>query len=786
MLDRKWQIYVVHHSHTDIGYTDLQEKILFNHVDYIREVCKFDNPDFKWNCETYYCVERFFEEATDAEKEKFYQCVKAGTIGLSANYLNFNDLADKAVVSKRTKEMVDLFAAQNIDVKSAMNADINGISLGQLDAYLDNGIEFLYTNIHCHHGMYPLYQNQKPYFWENKAGKKMLVWSGEHYNLGNVLGLVPAKHANYMTETYLGKEKPASPLESLKTNLYKYLEECAEYGYAYKFMPISVSGVFSDNAPPNIEIANLIAEFNEAYSNEVEIKMVTLEQLYAAIKDELQDVETHTGDLNDWWAHGVGSTPYSVKHYKEAQRTYHLCERLDPDNKWIRADFQREAEENLLVFAEHTWGHSSTITNPYDTMVQNLDIRKTSYASKAHEASAKMLTRILHARGDKLRYYDREGKIKAINVSGLAGEQVVEVYIEVWGFDGIEIKSPSGDILPAQTSSHPRGVLITFVDTFAVGEEKVYTYREVAKEAPKSTSRIAYVGSERIKDIVNTFDPVSYTLPYGIESDFFKISYQVGEGITSFYNKAEGVEMLVDGDAKFFTPIYEKTEVRTNTYSERSIMGRNIRGLHAEKFIGQLTDLKIIDNGPIFKTIELTYNLEGTFHSSIVIKMFNHLPLIDFKYKLAKTLSTDVENVFLPLTLNLPNTELYLDKGDVPMRPGIDQLPGTCMEYYLLDNGIVYTGAKHNVAIQTLDSPMVYMGDLKHHEILLCDNKVENNQRPVYSWIMNNIWETNFKMDLSGITEYCYRLSLTDHQDADAAFESLKGTGFGAVAFMTK
>ena len=34
----------------------------------------------------------------------------------------------------------------------------------QRDALLDSGVEFLYTNIHCHHGMYPLYQNQNAYF----------------------------------------------------------------------------------------------------------------------------------------------------------------------------------------------------------------------------------------------------------------------------------------------------------------------------------------------------------------------------------------------------------------------------------------------------------------------------------------------------------------------------------------------------------------------------------------------------------------------------------------------
>lgn len=46
--------------------------------------------------------------------------------------------------------------------------------------------------------------------------------------------------------------------------------------------------------------------------------MVSLQELYAAIKDELTDAPVYKGDLTDWWADGVGSTPYAVKHYKEA------------------------------------------------------------------------------------------------------------------------------------------------------------------------------------------------------------------------------------------------------------------------------------------------------------------------------------------------------------------------------------------------------------------------------------------------------------------------------------
>ena len=54
--------------------------------------------------------------------------------------------------------------------------------------------------------MYPLYQNQKPYFWENENGQRLLVWNGEHYNLGNALGIVLNKNVNFMTENYFGKK----------------------------------------------------------------------------------------------------------------------------------------------------------------------------------------------------------------------------------------------------------------------------------------------------------------------------------------------------------------------------------------------------------------------------------------------------------------------------------------------------------------------------------------------------------------------------------------------------
>ena len=42
---------------------------------------------------------------------------------------------------------------------------------------------------------------------------------------------------------------------------------------------------------------------------------------------------------------------------------------------------------------------------------------------------------------------------------------------------------------------------------------------------------------------------------------------------------------------------------------ERSLIGRNIRGLHAEQYQGDLTDVKILDHGPVFTKVELIFTL---------------------------------------------------------------------------------------------------------------------------------------------------------------------------------
>ena len=75
-------VYIVHHSHTDIGYTDLQERVIQSQANYIRTVLDImsrpENAAFRWNCETWFCVEEFLKTASEADKERLFSLMREG------------------------------------------------------------------------------------------------------------------------------------------------------------------------------------------------------------------------------------------------------------------------------------------------------------------------------------------------------------------------------------------------------------------------------------------------------------------------------------------------------------------------------------------------------------------------------------------------------------------------------------------------------------------------------------------------------------------------------------
>lgn len=799
-------IYVIHHSHTDIGYTDCQEQIEANHIYYIRHALRIldhahtDRPDwlgFVWQCEGWWTVEKFLETAEEKEKTQFWGYVRSGEIGLSANYMNMTELIDRRILEEYLERAGKRCAEEGIRVPCAMTADVDGYSWGYADALIRGGAKNLLSFLHTHHGRYPLFKKQTPFWWEAPSGKEILVWLGDHYLLGNELGL-----DGHWAQSYTCAEDGMGDMEAgdgqkAEARIANFVETMKRQGYPYDFTVTGVSGFFTDNACPSPLILEFIKAYNQKHGRDIRFCMVTLEQFFERLREEEKKTPfpRYRGDWTDWWADGVGSTPVHVQHFREAQRRVGLAERL-----WARetgdvsgiekrfGELQKEAKENLMVYAEHTWGHSASVVEPHAPGVNCLELRKGLYAQRGHEAAGRALLLIAGINGATPALYSQGTReFAVINPEDVQVREVVSFEVEENLPENAEIfRVSDGRTVPFQTQAVPRGTRIYFTAEVKGGEKESYRLRELpAKWRPTAGVRTPF-GADTVCDMESELWKDGKTVsPWRIENDWLRIRLDEEKGVAELYDKEREMS-LIRKDAAYpaFTPIYEHTPVPDgNQCDTRKRMGRNRKSAATERYAGKLRGIRVLESGALFDRAELSYELPGTKICLVILTVYKEEKKLDVDLRLHKESMWDPENLYLALPFTAGDGEsCWMEKGGCVFRPRIDQLPGSCTDFYLIQNGVWFTGKEGTVLIATPDTPLIMMGEIKAHPILLAGENKKNSDM-VYSWVMNNFWETNFKVDLGGFHQYHYRMLLTEKKEPEEVRRLAEQSNTGLFTF---
>ncbi|MDR1445236.1 MAG: hypothetical protein LBI94_10195 [Treponema sp.] len=808
MFTRHWTVYVIHHSHTDIGYTDRQEKIERCHVDFIAQAVQIlddfhsgQHPEYRgfvWQCENFWQVKNFYAHTGPELQQKFEAYVKSGEIGLSGNYANMTELIDAPTLRSRLLQARRYADDRGLPLRCGMSADINGFSWGYADALYDAGITCLYSCLHSHHGMFPLRKKQIPFYWEGPSGKKVLVWNGDHYHFGNELGFAPNAVCQYTLAdefaaslqrglSYDAAATGKNEIRLLAYRLERYLRSLEEKDYDLPFVPVMLSGTLTDNAPPSGLIPGRAAKAAEIFGGQLTVKMVTLEEFFGELEALNRDIPVYRGDWNDWWADGVGSTPAAVKHFREAQRKLSLYTKLDGPP----ADEVEEARDSLMLYAEHTWGYSSSVSEPWETLVGTLDLRKTGYAVDAYTKISRALDAHLARRGECSIRQGKKQRWHVVNPHGYPLILPVRLYLEFWEYvEGVrfdadkrfEITDEAGSRkFDAQIKKTARAWEIEVLPALEAGEELTLVMKLLPRERPQSN---ALIGAEGVADILW---PGQSRADYErIETADFILSFDQKNGLADIIDRHTN-RSLIDPAAPYtaFSGIYEITPVKTSPCEERRRMGRNRKSPATRRSASVLTDIKITESGPLFTGCELDYALEGTRFYRVFLKVYRRIPLIEVKVRIHKTSEWDPENLYVSLPFTTGEEEIrYFEKTGAMIRPGIDQLPGTNQSFYLLQSGIVFDGVQRSLILSLKDSPLVCLGSLEARPVDLSkDIDWELNRSPLYAWVMNNFWETNFKADLGGFYEFSFILSLHRHMDVNAAGELCAAQSEGMVAF---
>ncbi len=795
MNQSPWTIYLIHNSHTDIGYTELQGRITRWHVDFVRQALDamestrgMENNNFtgfKWQCECFWQVERFLEAATAEERGNFLAAIKEGRMGLSGSYLNFNELLDWDNLLAVTSRAVNFSQEFGIEVGSAMTADINGYSWGFAQALINSGIGNLFTCIHTHHGMFPLGRQQTGFWWETPKGDRVLVWSGEHYHFGNELGLSPGAGASYLTKDDCNAEAVFTDWWTLaERRIPRYLDKLKREDYPFAFVPVMISGLRTDNGPPNPLVAEAVSRWNIEHGDACRIEMATLDDFFTRLRIEADILPAYRGDWPDWWSDGPASYPRGTRLFRQAQRDLALYRALcasrpkvvsvDPDGL-----FEEAVLQDLAMYAEHTFSHQDSVSRPGHYLVQAISGGKQAMAARAVDLVTGLLDKAAGVLGGSALRCGSSPRFKVINPWKQPLRKIVRLTIGHHEFyelginRGVTIRdAATGEILPWWRDSVPRGEDYCVWLDLEPEQERILELESGDKpptwppEDPRRSSG----------------EPViSHQGSTSLENDHVRVDWETGRGITSWIDKRSGRELLrSDRTHAPFTLVHELSPVEKagHMLQVRGAMGLNRKSADVVRTESSLGSAMPVDGGPLFSGVEFDLTAPGISHGQLTLMAMSNAPRVEVQLRFLKDSRWEPENLYLSLPFTAgPSAQVWLDKTGGAVRPRVDQIPGSLADFYSVQSGMMYLADDLGILIATPDSNLIQLGPLDHGDrLLMGDPRLADDPAHAFAWLMTNYWETNFGAQLGGFHEFRFTIEVVEGGcDAIALRKDLQG-----------
>ncbi|MFH1940537.1 MAG: glycoside hydrolase family 38 C-terminal domain-containing protein, partial [bacterium] len=708
---RRKTMYLLHHSHVDIGYTHVQtdvERIQWGHLEKSIELAwkSADYPPgsrYKWNAEVLWAVDSYFRKAPLEKQEQLANAIRRGWIGLDGMFAN--ELTGLC----RPEELFHLFDAgrrisQRCDVplEAAMITDIPGYSWGLVPAMAQSGIKYLSIGPNSGHRVGTMRRewSDRPFYWVSPSGEeKILCWvAGKGYS---------------WFHTGLGATQLKKRLE--EKPILDYLEELEASSYPYDIVTFRYN-IGSDNGPPDSTLADKVKAWNEKYVTPRIVIATTGEAFRAfeqAYGERLPVVE---GDFTGYWEDGAASSA------RETAMVRNTAERLvQAEILWAMKNpsgFPQEAFEeawrNVLLYDEHTWGSWNSISAPEDDFTkQQWEIKK-SYAVQASEQTDRLFKNLTGGRSP-----------------GSTGRSIVDIYnTNSWTRSDLVIFSPeysgAGDcVVDSQGNPVPSQRLST--------GEFVFWVEGVP---PLGAKRFVVTrGRNRTRGRVSVDDS-------GLSNGVITVKIDKTTGAVSTFRWEDGSVDLVDSTEGMGWNDYFYVAGRSPEHPRRA--GTPI--------------IAVKEKGPLVGSIIIRSDAPGCRAFIREIRIIDGCDRVDIINTIDKEKVYEPEGVHLAFPFRVPNGVMRMDVAWGMFRPEHDQLPGSCKNYFSVQRWVDVSNQDVGVTWATLDAPLVEAGQIACDPISFGWVEHVTPSQTLYSYVMNNYWETNYKAAQEGPTTFRYSM----------------------------
>ncbi|HLO92244.1 MAG TPA: glycoside hydrolase family 38 C-terminal domain-containing protein [Lentimicrobium sp.] len=737
---RHWQIGLLQHSHTDIGYTRSQSEILAEHlrfIDYALDYCDATdsyplNAQFRWTCESSWAVEEYLKTRPQSQIERLKKRVNEGRIELTAMYFNFDELPDEQLLAA-SLEPLRTFKQFGLPCMTAMQNDVNGIAWCMNDFYNELGVKYLNMGTHGHRAL-TCFEKPTLFWWESPSGKRILTFRAEHYMLGNTL---------------LQIDK--GDIELFGQNLLNYLTNLESKGYEYDEMTIQHSGYLTDNSPPSIVSSEIVRKWNKIFEWP-KLSTSTTSGFFETMEEKYSDeFPVYRAAWPDWWTDGFGASAREVGVSRKAQAelTVSLTGMAMakimgsglPVNLIEKSDL---INNSLLFYDEHTVGYSESVREPYHIQTMEQRAIKESYAWEALRRTKMLQEETLGL----LQSFIKPKKLPSLlvfNTLSWEREGVVEVYID-------------NQIIPRGFQPRFRDMLGVEYPAQLISSRSDGTYWAIGvKGIPEFGYKVLTIdkGEYMNKIIQVQVDTV-------LENDWYKLTLDHQKSsIRSWYDKDLEME-LIDSNAKYQLGefIYERLGNRYQMEQRR-----------LDDFTRNTLDsarVETIKKGPVWNSIVMKgktdASIEG-YNLSIEVRLYNQVKQVDIKYSLIKKPVIEPEGIYVSFPFLIANPKFIVDVAGGSMEAGNDQIPGSSNDWNTFQHFVAVKNDSIQIVYSSKEVPLVQLGNINTGRYK-AGAIPESSQ--LFSWPMNNYWVTNFNADQKGEHQWTYHLTSGNASNIDA------------------
>jgi alpha-mannosidase len=741
---RKWTIYLLPHSHTDIGYTDLQTRVAKNHMDYLDSVIDFckatenypDEAKFRWNIEVSWSLQNYIKSRPETKVEDLIALLKSGRVELSAWYLNQSDLFSHEELVRSVLFAKELSRTYGFPLRSAMNNDVTGFSWAAPQILSQVWVRYFTTGINETRSRAPL-RRPNPFYWQSPDGSKILHWNGEHYLFANYDLLL---HEGY---------------EQSFPKVMNYLAKLQARGdYPYDAIAFHISGYVTDNCPPKKELSDRVREWNNHWAYP-KLRLATMSEFFTAFeKKYAKEIPTYKLGWPDYWTDGAASTSFETGVNRQAHAELLSAEKwafvaslIDKNSSFPRNEIS-EAYDNVMLYDEHTWGGWNSIDDPESEFARGQWTIKSSYAYKAREIARTVMNRSTLALVQNIATAEKYS-FAVFNPLSWVRTDVVKIALP----QPLRDKKGKFALVDKRTGGEV-GFQLLDQNTLAF----------LAQDVPSIGYSVYMIIPDRTPA---GGQPTTRILENTIENRFYKIAVDPKSGgLSSILDKESGQE-LVDLKAPHSLNQY----IYENPEGGRKAVDNTEKRAEFKRF------------SPVSATV--APGMKGAAASSFVVKtkakpcpeikseiiLYEDLKRIDIVNTLKKEETYEPEAVYFAFPFGIAGGKFRFEIADAEMAPETEQLPGTTRDWHTVQNWVEIAGAKQSIVWSPVEAPLIQFCDINTGKWL---KKLDITNTRLYSYAMNNYWMTNFKASQGGTL--VFRYSITSRP---GGADSSKSTRFG-------